>query len=74
MTEDTFVSESDCVEESYVTSAEVVVENDEVSTEKPPEEENSIEDESCEGTCKGSTICLTPFAPRADVVRDTGAW
>ncbi len=54
-------------------SAEVVVEYDEVSTEKPPESDMSSEDETCEGTCKGSVMRGTPFAPRARVGCDTGA-
>ncbi len=51
----------------------MVVENDEIPTEKPPESEMPIEDETCEGTCKGPVVCGTPFAPRARVGKDTGA-
>lgn len=54
-------------------SAEVVVEYDESPTEKPPELELSIEDETCEGTCKGPVVRGTPLAPRARVGKDTGA-
>lgn len=70
---ETLDDSKDKVQEHYEKSAEVVVEVDDESTNKPPEDGDSLKEDTCVGACKSITVKEVPLAPRGLVPKDKGA-